>query len=181
MSLKSFRFISPILFLLTSLTIPASKTQAQSNSCNYYLGDSVSGTSISVALYSVKTVSDSSKDFVYCLGNEAIYSQAHCDDGTWTTFPERALHSPESQATENMISIVCSAPDGNPGVAIGVIFDPPSNVRDAPNGNILCTVDRVMAVVTGGGVTNDGWTRTSICGETGMIHTSQIRYGNPVP
>jgi len=181
MNRPSLKLISLLGFLFSSITIPASRVQAQSNHCNYYLGDSVDGTAVSVALYSVKTVSDSSKDFVYCLGDEAIYSQAHCDDGTWATFPERALHSPQSETTENMISIVCSAPDGNPGVAIGVIFDPPSNVRDSPNGNVLCTIDRVMAVVTGGGVTNDGWTRTSICGETGMIHTSQVRYGTRVP
>ena len=81
---------------------------AAAPSSNYYAGQAVGGQSISVDLDSVSTAGYPSVNFVYYLGNERIRSQANCEAGTWTTFPERAVHTPASQATQDMLNRVCS-------------------------------------------------------------------------
>lgn len=57
------------------------------------------------------------------------------------------------------------------------VFDPPSNVRAAPNGKVLCTITSVKAIT----VWNDTyggseWLATNACGGQGRgyIHRSQI-------
>ena len=57
-----------------------------------------------------------------------------------------------------------------------VIFAPPSNVRRTPNGQILCSVKAVTSIYVYG-YTN-GWYSTSVCGDDGYIHESQIRFTN---
>ncbi|WP_198159738.1 zinc ribbon domain-containing protein [Picosynechococcus sp. PCC 7003] len=53
------------------------------------------------------------------------------------------------------------------------VFDPPSNVRTYPNGPILCAVRSPQTINLYG---NEGdWFYTDVCGDMGMIHTSQIR------
>ena len=72
--------------------------------------------------------------------------------------------TPQTTNTENEVS--------KTGVAI--VFDPPSNVRDSPNGKILCSV-RVRTTINIYDST-DSWYRTDICGEMGVIHDSQITF-----
>ena len=57
-----------------------------------------------------------------------------------------------------------------------VIFDPPSNVRRTPNGQIICSIKAVTSIYVYG-YTN-GWYGTSVCGSDGYIHESQIRFQN---
>ena len=71
-------------------------TSAQTKSCLSYMGDSVSGQKIAVDVCSISRASEQSLDFIYYLGEEPIVSQANCTSGTWTTFPERVRHQPES-------------------------------------------------------------------------------------
>jgi hypothetical protein len=72
-----------------------------------------------------------------------------------------------------MLKIACTAPSFNEGISIGAVFDPPSKVRDKPNGNIVCTIRHIAATEIFGGVTGGGeWYRTLACG---VIHKSQIR------
>ncbi|WP_254048016.1 zinc ribbon domain-containing protein [Synechococcus sp. BDU 130192] len=53
------------------------------------------------------------------------------------------------------------------------VFDPPSNVRSYPNGPIICTVKSPQTIYLYG---NQGdWFYTDVCGDMGMIHSSQIR------
>ncbi len=60
------------------------------------------------------------------------------------------------------------------------VFDPPSNIRDKPNGKILCAVPKkeiitiyIIPVEDG----NDSWYWTEYCGkgQWGMIHDSQVK------
>lgn len=53
-----------------------------------------------------------------------------------------------------------------------VIFDPPSNVRVTPNGEVQCTIREVRAVNFYGW--SGEWAETDACGGRGYIHTSQI-------
>ncbi|MGI0483602.1 SH3 domain-containing protein, partial [Geminocystis sp. CENA526] len=55
-----------------------------------------------------------------------------------------------------------------------VVFDPPSNVRSTPNGQILCSVKSVTSINTYG--STNGWYITDVCGRRGYIHHSQIRF-----
>lgn len=57
---------------------------------------------------------------------------------------------------------------------VAIVFDPPSNVRDSPNGKILCSV-RARTTINIYDSTNS-WYRTDVCGEMGVIHDSQITF-----
>lgn len=63
---------------------------------------------------------------------------------------------------------------------VASVFDPPSNVRDAPNGDILCSVTKRTAIrilgSTGARDNNGVWYYTNICGRVGVIHSTQIRF-----
>lgn len=58
---------------------------------------------------------------------------------------------------------------------VATVFDPPSNVRATPNGEIICSVREVMNIDLYSSVQQD-WYRTDVCGEMGYIHNSQIRF-----
>lgn len=65
-----------------------------------------------------------------------------------------------------------------PGLAQSTaeIFDPPSNIRNAPNGEILCTITERLSVNV---YQKEGqWYYTDAC-EGGYIHQSQIRLKTP--
>ena len=53
-----------------------------------------------------------------------------------------------------------------------VVFDPPSNVRAYPNGQIICSVRSATSINVYG--YNNGWYRTDYCGQ-GYIHQSQVQ------
>jgi len=149
---------------------------AQAGNCDYSTGKAVGGQNVSIDLCSISKVSSQKVNFDYNLGDERIQAQANCQSRTWITFPERAVNKPQSQATKDMLQIVCTAPSFNEGIGIGVVFDPPSNVRSSPNGSIICTIRELTAIETSGGVVGDGWLRTSFCGRSGVIHRSQVLY-----
>jgi hypothetical protein len=147
-------------------------TQAQS--CNYFAGRAAGGQSVNVDLCSISQASANSVDFVYYLGRERIQSQANCRAGTWTTFPERKVHRPQSQATQSMLDVVCSYRQSGDTTRSALVFDPPSNVRVSPNGAVLCSIrDRTTINVYG---STGSWYYTDACGDMGVIHSSQIRF-----
>ncbi len=57
------------------------------------------------------------------------------------------------------------------------VNEPPSNVRNEPNGNILCEVKQVTTIDTFGKCSpNSDWYYTDICsGTMGLIHSTQIK------
>jgi len=149
---------------------------AQAGNCDYSTGTAVGGQNISVDLCSISRISSRKVNFDYNLGDERIQAQANCQSRTWLTFPEQAVNRPQSQATRDMMQIVCTAPSFNEGIAIGVVFDPPSNVRSSSNGSIICTIRELTAIELSGGVVGDGWLRTNFCGRGGVIHRSQVLF-----
>lgn len=172
-----------ILFAGLSCTLVAStllgnRDPVLAQTCNYFAGSAVGGQAVNIDLCSISIASSRSIDFTYYLGNERVVSQASCDRGTWTTFPERQVHRPQSQATQRMLEVVCSYRAYNPtrisDVGVAIVFDPPSNVRKSPNGDILCSVRERGAINIYGSA--DSWYYTDVCGTMGMIHSSQIRF-----
>lgn len=60
------------------------------------------------------------------------------------------------------------------GVGVAIVFDPPSNVRQSPNGKILCSIQKSTTINIYNSV--DDWYETDICGTKGVIHSSQITF-----
>ncbi len=166
----SVAFVSFVAFGFISSAI------AQSNT--YYAGQAVGGQPVVVDLDSVSQASNNSVNFVYSLGGDRIPSQAHCNNGSWTTFDDGTSHRPQSQATENMLSVVCGylEPTRSYGTVdqTAYVFAPPSNVRTSPNGNVLCSIDYPTNITTYGHT--GSWYYTDACGSTGVIHSSQLRF-----
>jgi hypothetical protein len=171
--MKTFT-LAALSTIAASWLLPSQPAQAQT--CGYYAGQASGGQSINVNLCSISRASYRSIDFVYYLGNERVQSQANCEAGTWTTFPERSVHRPQSQATQNMLNVVCSYKASNPTSSAGValVFDPPSNVRVSPNGQILCSVRKRTSINIYG--STGSWYYTNVCGRMGVINSSQIRF-----
>lgn len=151
----------------------------------YNAGQAVGGQQIKVDLNSISEASGQSVNFTYYLGNsEPIYSQAHCysgaNAGTWTTFDDGSVHRPQSQATQNMLNEVCSylAPmpnsSSNSTNQTAYVFDPPSNVRETPNGKILCSINRPTNINVYGH--SGDWYYTDACGRSGVIFKDQIQF-----
>ena len=162
--------------ILAFALIDAHGLSAQAGNCDYSTGIAVGGQNISIDLCSISRVSSRNVRFEYYLGDERIQAQANCQSRTWITYPEQAVNRPQSQATRDMLQIVCTAPSFNEGIAIGVVFDPPSNVRSSPNGSIICTISKLTAIELSGGVVGDGWLRTNFCGRGGVIHRNQVLF-----
>jgi hypothetical protein len=57
---------------------------------------------------------------------------------------------------------------------VAIVFDPPSNVRKSPNGEILCSVreKKTINVYSSTG----SWHWTDICGTMGVIDSSQVTF-----
>ena len=152
------------------------------SSCNYFAGKAVEGQSVNVDLCSVSGVSSGAVAFSYSLGSQKMDSEANCDSGTWTTFRDGQTHRPQSSATQKMIDRVCGdrsssqvvsqSPTSQPRSA--VVFDPPSNVRVSPSGDILCSVQQKTTINIYG--SSGSWYNTDICGTMGFISKDQIRF-----
>jgi hypothetical protein len=170
--------LAPPLVALCAFLIWPERALSQ----NFYAGTAAGGQPVNVDLGSIRVVSSSSVDFVYSLGAERIYSQANCVGRYWTTFPERARHVPRSPATSNMLNKVCSylgqgmqpTSPARSQAGVAIVFDPPSNVRSTPNGQILCSV-RTRGSINIYGQEGE-WYVTDFCGPRGFIHRSQIRF-----
>ncbi len=191
----------------------------------YYAGQAAGGQQLIVDLDSISNAGNRDANFNYLLDDELIASKAHCADvGTWTTLDDGVVHYPQSQATRDMVRIVCSYlsesvsvtainsdppflsstpisttpisaaptavsvlvttddPDvSDPGinnpdaVQTALVYDPSSNVRETPNGYILCSID-TRAYINIYGHYMDDWYSTDACGVLGVIHISQIQF-----
>lgn len=75
-----------------------------------------------------------------------------------------------------MLSVVCGdkAPSSVTKTGVAIVFDPPSNVRAAPDGPILCSVKNRSSINVYG--STGAWYYTEVCGETGVIHSRQIKF-----
>lgn len=72
-------------------------------------------------------------------------------------------------------------PQPPPNSRTAIIIDPPSNIRAAPNGTIICVARTRGTVVnilgsTGVSDNNGTWYYTDYCGRQGVIHSTQIRF-----
>lgn len=122
----------------------------------------------------------------YYLDNERIDATISCRYKSWFVEGDSTEYTPQSQATQNLISTACrinsqfrqsnqSQQRQQTRERTWIVYDPPSNVRYSPNGEILCTIRKVTRVWLYGNPV-DGWYRTTACeGADGWIHESQIK------
>jgi hypothetical protein len=122
----------------------------------------------------------------YYLNNERIDASISCRNKYWVV--GETHYTPQSQATQNLISTACriafnsqsrqsnqSQPSQRTREKTWIVYDPPSNVRYSPNGEVLCTIPDKRTVQIRGNAVN-GWYPTPACeGADGWIHESQIR------
>jgi hypothetical protein len=158
-------------------TISNAQRQPQSNLED--LGYAVGGQKLQLDLASIKAYPNSAKiSFRYALGNENIDSIADCGRREWMTLPERKWHSPQSAATQNMLSRVCEAFRSDaPAISssgVAIVFDPPSNIRITPNGAILCSITSKGTIPIQG--KRGDWYETDYCGSPGYIHKGQVKF-----
>lgn len=114
--------------------------------------------------------------FTYYLGNERLKAGAHCGQRIWQIEGESEIHKPQSQVTRNMINIVCSARhiEEQEDTGYMLVFDPPSNLRATPGGQVICTL-KEMGIISVYPEPRGDWFLTRACGRNGWIHRSQIR------
>jgi serine/threonine protein kinase, bacterial len=150
-------------------------------SCAYRAGEAVDGQTVTLDLCSVKgDRSDRSEMifFSYYLNQERIDAKAACANQTWITYPDKQENRPQSAATQAMIEKVCITEANSTRAASSgsnaTVFDPPSNVRVVPNGEILCTIRESRTIQTYG--ISGSWYKTDACGKVGFIHADQLRF-----
>jgi hypothetical protein len=167
-------YILGFLPLLATLSIAPAQA---SDGCTYQLGQSSTGVATELNLCSIRRIPRTfNVDFTYSLGGDSISARADCRSRNWMTFPEKAINKPQSQATEDMLKIICTAPiDGGGDNALAVVFNPPTNIRKTPNGKVICTITELRAIGISGSGPSKGWYRTNVCGY-GYIHQSQLRF-----
>ena len=158
----------------SSIVFSASLTARAQSGGSYYAGTAAGGQSITVDLDSVSSASQYRANFIYYLGNERVPSQASCaGGGSWMALDTGVVYQPQSSATRNMLDAVCSRlANINQSTQTALVHEPPSNVRAAPNGAILCAVSTQSYINVYG--RTGAWYLTDACGQTGYIHNSQI-------
>ncbi|NJN38603.1 MAG: hypothetical protein HC790_07600 [Acaryochloridaceae cyanobacterium CSU_3_4] len=77
------------------------------SSCNYFAGNAVGGQTIYVDVCSIRSEEPTNIRFIYYLGRERVEGSANCPDFNWISYPEAQVHTPQSEATENMLNKVC--------------------------------------------------------------------------
>lgn len=110
-------------------------------------------------------------------------SIAHQVDGNWNVICgtggafsraqeiQEFCNIPQAEAQFLWLAWLDAIEDGRPAT----VFDPPSNVRNAPNGEIVCSINEPTTIMTYGEM--NGWYYTSACGGIlDVIHSSQIRF-----
>jgi serine/threonine-protein kinase len=65
-------------------------------------------------------------------------------------------------------------PPQNPTRRTAIVIDPPTNIRVQPNGKIICSLKTRIRINVY--EYNNGWYITDVCGGTGYIHESQLRF-----
>ncbi len=93
--------------------------------------------------------------------------------------PSASTNSSSSLAPTNTTTSVNDSQNQVQNQNLAVVFDPPSNVRESPNGRILCSVKNQATISIY--ESNGDWHQTDVCGATGVIHISQIRWQNSQP
>lgn len=87
----------------------------------------------------------------------------------------------ERKALEAKKKQTAQTTPSNPNATTATIIDPPTNIRAAPNGTIICVMRQrgtVVNILGSSGVSdnNGTWYYTDACGRQGVIHSSQIRF-----
>lgn len=168
---------TPQELITTSDPKPLKETSSD-NGSRVFLGTSAGGQSVFLDDASIKRLEEEGmRSFTYSLDSETIPAIVDCKTGEWTPEQNRQWTKPRSEATKEMIRLVCKGYTPKPrdttqGGQRGLVFDPPSNIRVSPNGAILCTVSEKRIINISSTLGN--WLGTDFCGRPGYIHKGQV-------
>lgn len=112
----------------------------------------------------------------YYLGDERVEADISCRDNYWVVSGISTQYRPQSQATRNLLSVACGVSRMNNQLEDArdlLVYDPPSNVRSTPNGEVKCVLEN-MQIIRTVGEPRGSWFQTTACGG-GWINESQIR------
>ena len=105
---------------------------------------------------------------------DGIVQVITADEVTFEPLENTSLVRPKPETTRKMLNRVCLSHRQQDIVNSAYVFDPPSNVRAFPNGEIVCSVKAQKKINIYG--SQDSWFYTDVCGKMGVIHSSQIRF-----
>ena len=180
--MNKFKLVGLAIALLTPFFLQvAQPAQAEMR----ILGTASTGETLTLDTNSVSRGSEGTGlwiSAVYYLDSERIDARISCRDSYWVVEGSSTQYRPQSQATQNLISTACAISSGNDQRSSNqsqreqwLVYDPPSNVRSSPNGEVLCVIRDRRTIWTYGDPRN-GWYRTPACdGADGWINESQIR------
>ncbi len=109
-------------------------------------------------------------------------AELNCRLGYWQTLPGGPRNRPDTSAMRQLIETICSRLDGLPdtggsrGRGQALLFDPPSLVRQRPNGEMVCLLPQPQEITVLG--VKGLWLHTDACGagRQGVIHRSLVRF-----
>lgn len=90
------------------------------------------------------------------------------------SLPPGGIQSSQQQQTPSPTQSIQTPAPATSSAGSAIVFDPPSNVRNAPNGGILCSV-RERTTINIYEKVGD-WYNTDVCGQMGVIHSSQVKF-----
>lgn len=140
------------------------------------LGTASTGQTVSLDTNSIPFTEGTYANATYYLGEEKLAASIHCGQNYWTVKGDSTRYTPQSQATQNLVTLACSIRQSNnkiEGMSYVVVYYPPSNVRSTPNGSVKCVIEN-MQIIRVVGEPRGTWYSTTACGG-GWIDQSQIR------
>ncbi len=139
------------------------------------LGTASTGQTISLDTNSIPFDDGAYAQATYYLGDERLEATIHCGQNYWTVKGDSTRYTPQSQATQNLVTLACQSRfiKENERMNHFIVYDPPSNVRSAPNGSVKCVIEN-MEIIQVVNEPRGTWYSTTKCGG-GWIDESQIR------
>jgi hypothetical protein len=141
------------------------------------LGTASTGQTVSLDTNSIPFDDGAYAQATYYLGEEKLAASIHCGQSYWTVKGDSTRYTPQSKATQNLVTIACQIRQLKEKAGRGyfVVFDPPSNVRLSPNGSVKCVIEKmeIITISVEFGLVG-GWYQTEACGG-GWISESQVR------
>jgi hypothetical protein len=141
------------------------------------LGTASTGQTVSLDTNSIPFDDGAYANATYYLGEEKLAASIHCGQSYWTVKGDSTRYTPQSKATQNLVTIACQIRQLKEKAGRGyfVVFDPPSNVRLSPNGSVKCVIEKmeIITISVELGLVG-GWYQTEACGG-GWISESQVR------
>jgi hypothetical protein len=110
----------------------------------------------------------------WLVSGDTLLEVGECKYGFNVLLYRRANSTTTSRQPASANQIPASAQPLDRPAGVALVFDPPSNVRQYPNGPILCAIRSQQMINVG--ERQAGWYTTDACGSPGVISQNQVRF-----